>query len=175
MPQWLNPGRHADRLLAAAFDVSDDIGGPSAFANGTIFTFLDDALDAEEGMTENARDGAGYLVRLGYILRLVEEAERTARPFDPRISGSLQQARVEFPARRQALLDAALDESGSEMERDCLRRLNGAGDSEHYNGESEVFDELVLLVVGEAWPTGSRATASSACPGTTRTSGRSWS
>jgi hypothetical protein len=63
MPQWLDPGRYADRLLAAAFDVSDEIRGPSAFANGTIFTFLDDALDAEEGMTENARDVAMYLVR----------------------------------------------------------------------------------------------------------------
>jgi hypothetical protein len=73
MPQWLNPGRYADRLLAAAFDVSDEISGPSAFANGTIFTFLDDALEAEEGMTENARGVAMYLVRLGYILRLVEE------------------------------------------------------------------------------------------------------
>lgn len=35
------------------------------------------------------------------------------------------------------------------MERDYLRRLHGAGDSEHYNGESEVFDKLVLIIVGE--------------------------
>lgn len=149
MPQWLNPGRYADRLLASAFDVSDEIRGPSAFANGTIITFLDDALDAEEGMTENARDVAMYLVRLGYILRLVEEAKRTARPLDPGITGGLEQARMESPERRQALLDAALDESGSEMERDYLRRIHGAGDPERYNGESEVFDELVLMIVGE--------------------------
>jgi hypothetical protein len=35
------------------------------------------------------------------------------------------------------------------VERDYLRRLHGAGDPEHYNGESEVFDELVLMVAGE--------------------------
>lgn len=113
MPQWLNPGRYADRLLASAFDVSGEIRGPSAFANRTIITFLDDALDAEEGMTENARDVAMYLVRLGYILRLVEEAKRTARPLDPGITGRLERARMDSPERRQALLDAALDESGT--------------------------------------------------------------
>jgi hypothetical protein len=112
VPQWLNPGRYADRLLASAFDVSDEIRGPSAFANGTIITFLDDALDAEEGMTENARDVAMYLVRLGYILRLVEEAKRTARPSIQASPAGWNKRVPESPERRQALLDAALDESG---------------------------------------------------------------
>jgi hypothetical protein len=60
------------------------------------------------------------------------------------------------------------------MERDYLRRLHGAGDSKHYNGESEVFDELVFMGVGEDladWFQGDRFLT---CPGTTRRSGRSW-
>lgn len=144
MPQWLSPSRYADRLFVAALDLSEAIRGPSAFANGTLFTFLDDALNAEEGMTESARDVAMYVVRFGYALRLVEEARRTARPFDAATLGRLERAREESPERRQALLDAALSESDSEMERNYLTRVHAAGGERDYKGESEVFDELIV-------------------------------
>jgi hypothetical protein len=144
VPQWLSPTRHAERLFVAALDVSEEIRGPSAFANGVLFTFLDAGPDAEEGMTDSARNVAMYAARFGYALRVVEAARRTARPFDAATLGRLERAREESPERRQALLDAALSESDSEMERDYLTRLHGAGDDHYYNGESEVFDELIL-------------------------------
>jgi hypothetical protein len=141
MPQWLNPGRYADRVFLRAVDVSESIRSPSAYVNGFLFGFLDDALEDEEGMTESARDAARYVVRFGYSLRLVEEAERTARELDAETIRQLEQARAEFPARHKARHEAALAESESEFDRAYLERFREPVDG--YEGEIEIIEQLV--------------------------------
>jgi hypothetical protein len=143
----LSPGRHADRLFSSALEVMEATRGPSAYATGILSQFLEEALEGEEGMTQDARDAATYAARFGYAIRLVEEAEGTAHRFDAGTVRRLHHARQEAPGRRKALLDAALAESQSEADRAFLKRLHAAGGDE-YAGENEILEELVR---GEGW------------------------
>jgi hypothetical protein len=152
MRRWLSPRRDADRLFASALEVADAIRGPSAYAVGVATVALNDGLLDNENMTQIAMDAALSTVALGYAIRLVEEAEGTARPLDAEWVQRLEHARDESPMLRQMLFEELAEDRGSEIQLHWLRQLDAAAGEDHeYAGETEVLEQLIFAEGSDLW------------------------
>lgn len=128
----------------------------SAFAIGVVIDWLDVIAD-DEGFTPSAREGAEYAIRVGYVLRLVEESEGTARSLDGTVLARMEQARAEGPERRLQDYESVLnDPEISDLDRRYFEQLRDRGNEYPYEGEREVLDDLILGEGPEAWFVGSR-------------------
>lgn len=156
MLEPLFPGRAADRLILRVTDLLDTFDGPSAFANGVIIDFLE-LIESDEELTSAAKDAMHYAMLAGYAVRLVEEADGTARAFDEPLLARLAQVRSDAPRQREQEFEEAIADPGAtEAERDYLRHLQETGKDIPYDGEREVLDALIADDTDEGWFGGER-------------------